>query len=1045
MFVIGNGSCTRCANASTISARQVDAGVPGERLLRLVMTLLDLALALFRRSVLAVSLLLATVVACSAQLTFTEYAGPTTPTFEDGHALGDITSGPDGNLWFTEGYAFGAQTNIGRITPAGVTTYFPVPSGGSEGGIAAGPDGNLWFAEYRTNRIGRIATDGTITEFTIPGGGMYPYGITAGPDGNMWFTGAGGAGLGKIGRITPDGGITTFPTPGNTDAIRIVTGSDGNLWFTENVANQIGRITPAGAITEYPVPTSGSHPYYIAAGPDGNLWFTEEIANKIARITTSGVITEFSIASGGNPLGITKGPDGNLWFAEYLGNFIGRITTAGVITEFPVPTVGANPDFIAEGFDGNLWFIEPDANKIVKASSAGRGWLLRASMPTLRDSARGARGPDGRLYVFGGVNANSPLGLNTVEAYDVHSNTWTFVPPMPTGRAQLAVVNTPDGKIYALGGFPDERSWAGSAAVEAFDPSTGTWVARASMPTPRGGLAAALGADGRIYVIGGANSNADGSPILYETVDVYDPAADTWSAAPSMSTSRYALTAIAAPDGRIYAIGGSDGTAYLSSVEAFDVANQTWQSVSALPSVLVDPGSVVGPDGLIYVLGGATPAAPAVNAVETYSVATGTWTPGPTLTAPRQAMAPVLGPDGGVYIFGGADGQNYLGIAEVYYPEGDLNPPTTTVAISGNSVGAGVYSGPVSVTLSAIDNRSGVFQILYSVDGAGEQTYSGPITVTGSGAHSVSFHSVDLAGNTEATRTVTFTEAVSTNLTVNTVSGLAGQKRSLTAQLRRSATNAGIAGETVTFKVDGTVVGSDVTNATGHASFSYTLPESLGDHVLTAVFAGDGTYIASSANGTLTVNFANTTLAVTDRSAQAGDTINLIADLNRVAGGGVAGRTLTFTVDGQPVGTAMTNAGGHAVLAYTVPLAIGSKTIGVSFTGDSFYGASSGSGTLTVSQAVTKLAVTDRTVKVGRTVTLRARLHRVSDGAYLTGQTVQFSVNGSVVGTGATDSGGYANLLYTPSTVGTFPILAQFAGDTINAGTADYGTLTVTP
>src|SRR5579872_1341690 len=123
-----------------------------------------------------------------AQVTFTEYPGPTTPTFQGGDALVYITSGPDGNLWFTENYASGAQTQIGRITPSGVTTYFSVPSGSSEGGITAGPDGNLWFTEYRTNKIGRITTGGAFTEFSIPTGGSHPGDIHAGTDGNLWFT-----------------------------------------------------------------------------------------------------------------------------------------------------------------------------------------------------------------------------------------------------------------------------------------------------------------------------------------------------------------------------------------------------------------------------------------------------------------------------------------------------------------------------------------------------------------------------------------------------------------------------------------------------------------------------------------------------------------------------------------------------------------------------------------------------------------------------------------------------------------------------------------
>jgi streptogramin lyase len=77
-------------------------------------------------------------------------------------------------------------------------------------GITTGPDGNLWFTEAGGNKIGRITPAGIITEFTIPTPNSSPFGITLGPDQNLWFTEANGN---KIGRITPAGVITEFPIP----------------------------------------------------------------------------------------------------------------------------------------------------------------------------------------------------------------------------------------------------------------------------------------------------------------------------------------------------------------------------------------------------------------------------------------------------------------------------------------------------------------------------------------------------------------------------------------------------------------------------------------------------------------------------------------------------------------------------------------------------------------------------------------------------------------------------------------------------------------
>jgi virginiamycin B lyase len=92
-------------------------------------------------------------------------------------------------MWFVE--EIGNQ--IGRITPSGVVTEFPIPTPGSRPtGITAGPDGNLWFTESRyetpgANKIGRITPSGVITEYSVPTGGGGPFAITLGPDGNLFL------------------------------------------------------------------------------------------------------------------------------------------------------------------------------------------------------------------------------------------------------------------------------------------------------------------------------------------------------------------------------------------------------------------------------------------------------------------------------------------------------------------------------------------------------------------------------------------------------------------------------------------------------------------------------------------------------------------------------------------------------------------------------------------------------------------------------------------------------------------------------------------
>jgi virginiamycin B lyase len=271
-----------------------------------------------------------------------------------------VTTGPDGNIWFTE---VGQVNRIGRIAPDGTLLgETPLAANSLPEGITAGPDGNIWFTEANANKVGRVNTAGVLLgETAIPTANSQPLGITTGPDGALWFVESSGN---KIGRIATDGtilGETFIPTT-NSLPTGITTGPDGNLWFTEfaQTANKIGKITPAGAITEFTLPTASSAPSNITTGPDGALWFTEQNGEKIGRIAVSGAITEFAIPTPtGGPNSITTGPDGNLWFSEVGSGRIGQITPAGfVAAEFVVPTANSSPTGITIGPHGSLVFAE---------------------------------------------------------------------------------------------------------------------------------------------------------------------------------------------------------------------------------------------------------------------------------------------------------------------------------------------------------------------------------------------------------------------------------------------------------------------------------------------------------------------------------------------------------------------------------------------------------------------------------------------------------------------------------------------------------------
>lgn len=315
--------------------------------------------------------------------TITEFAVPT-PAPTD---LYSICLGPDGAIWFGE-----ARTaKIGRIAPDGTITEFST-QGSPAYQMTAGPDGNLWIA---SGGVGRLTPTGQFTDFPIPdvtpGNLSNVIDITSGPDGAVWFADNDGH---RIGRITPAGDFTFYPIPMGLTPIEpyaITLGPDGNLWFADQDHDVIGRVTPSGTITTFPVP--GSHPTDLVAGPDGGIWFG---GSGVGRISTSGQVTKLATQFGAYHM--AAGRDGNVWFTDYQKIY--RITPAGEVTRFDTP--GSVIYDLVAGLDGRIWFTDNANNKIGRLDPSGGSPLCVADEHTLCLN-------HGRFKVIAGWQA-SPLG-----------------------------------------------------------------------------------------------------------------------------------------------------------------------------------------------------------------------------------------------------------------------------------------------------------------------------------------------------------------------------------------------------------------------------------------------------------------------------------------------------------------------------------------------------------------------------------------------------------------------------------------------------------
>jgi len=319
---------------------------------------------------------------------------------------------------------------------------------------------------------------------------------------------------------------------------------------------------------------------------------------------------------------------------------------------------------------------------------AASPWTPLAPVPQPRQAPAAAAGNDGRLYLMGGTAGytgppSDVLGVETprVDAYDPRANSWSAAAPLAVPRASFAAVTGHDGRIYAAGGYTNGAVRLNN--LDAFDAKANAWQSLAPMPTARNGAAAAVGPDGRIYVMGGCSFDVSNSCNVLQTVEIYSPVSNSWSAGAPMPTARASLAAGVGADGRIYAIGGeNESLQSLNVVEAYDPASNSWSPAPPMPTARSLLAGATGPDGRIYAIGGNNSGAGALTGalygkIEIFDAKAQSWMVGKPMPQTAHSLAATAGPDGRIYVFSGANVfPVLLDLAYAYDPAADaaVNP-----------------------------------------------------------------------------------------------------------------------------------------------------------------------------------------------------------------------------------------------------------------------------------------------------------------------------------------------------------------------------------
>jgi len=229
-------------------------------------------------------------------------------------------------------------------------------------------------------------------------------------------------------------------------------------------------------------------------------------------------------------------------------------------------------------------------------------------------------------------------------------------------------------------------------SVECYDFKEDRWFHLSEMPGRRCRCGVAV-VRGRVYGVGGFNGS-----LRVRTVDMYDPTADSWSSIASMEARRSTL-GVAVMNDHIYAVGGFDGSCGLNTAEVLDMSvsgTHEWRTIASMSTRRSSVGVGVL-CGLIYAVGGYDGnSRQCLASVEVYNPEQDIWSPVADMSA-RRSGAGVGVLNGLLYSVGGHDGPLVRKSVEYYNPDTNRWSPAAEMNYCRRNAGVISHSGVIYV------------------------------------------------------------------------------------------------------------------------------------------------------------------------------------------------------------------------------------------------------------------------------------------------------------------------------------------------------------
>jgi hypothetical protein len=269
-------------------------------------------------------------------------------------------------------------------------------------------------------------------------------------------------------------------------------------------------------------------------------------------------------------------------------------------------------------------------------------------MVTPRHSHTATLLPDGRVLIVGGYGERTTT-LAKAEVFDPATNSFAPTGSLLTARAGHIAVLLKNGKVLVAGGLGP--GWNFLSSAEVYDPSTGRFSPTGSMTVARESHVAVRLLDGRVLIVGGHRGRR-ADITLHASAEIYDPVTGVFVRVGDMRVRRHKHDAVLLPDGTVLITGGSDerdDRGVYDSSELFDPKAATF---TAGPTMKLGRykhagSSLVLPSGLVLIAGGAPQAETYDPRRRTFSLVAGD----ARMAGQFSAVAPLK--SGGALITGG--------------------------------------------------------------------------------------------------------------------------------------------------------------------------------------------------------------------------------------------------------------------------------------------------------------------------------------------------------------------------------------------------------